>query len=107
MKEILNTELTYHAQVERANRIDQIIANIGVGQIVKEVWQAGVYICLTDTGITIVKDELKKKVITMYVTSFRELVKCYNGVNRIPTYLRKKVDRNQIKFIKNGKTIWR
>jgi len=117
MKQLLNTELTHHVEVHRANRVEHIINDIGLGQIVKEVYrcghekalngQAGVYICVTDTGITLIKDELKQKIITMYVTTFRELVQCYNGVNRIPNYLRKKVDRNQIKFVKQGKTIWR
>lgn len=117
MNKLFNTELTYHAGVQRANRLQQIINNVGLGQIVKECYtrdfnkivngQAGVYICITDTGVTIVKDELKQKIITMYITTFRELVKCYNGVNHIPNYLRKKVDRNQIKYIKEGKTIWR
>ena len=113
---ILNTELTYHAETERANRIQEIISNIGIGQIVKEVYsqndtrrqagQGGVYICITDTGITIIKDETKTKVITMYVTTFRELVKCYNGTKKIPAYLRKKVDRNQSHYTNHGKTIW-
>ena len=116
MKQILNTNLTYHASVQRANRVEHIVNDIGIGQIVKEVYrrdfnrveagQNGVYMCITDTGITIVKDELKQKVITMYVTTFRELVACYNGINKIPTYLRKRVDRNQTYFTKNGKTIW-
>lgn len=116
MKRMFNAELTYHAETQRANRLQQIINNVGLGQIVKECYvrdfnkvehgQAGAYICITDTGVTIIKDELKQKVITMYVTTFRELVKCYNGVNRIPSWLRKRVDRNQIKYINNGKTIW-
>lgn len=104
---IMNAELTYHAKVERASRIEQIIEKIGMGQVIKEVYRHGVYLCLTDTGITIVKDEMRQKVITIYVTTFRELVQCYNGVNKIPVFLRKRVDRNQIQFIKNGKTIWR
>lgn len=118
MEKILNTQLTRHVQVDRANRLQQIINNVGIGQIVKECYvrdfdkatkgQAGVYICITDTGITIIKDELKQKIITMYVTTFRELVRCYNGASRIPSWLRKKVDHNQSKFTdKYGKTIWR
>lgn len=115
--QVFNTDLTYHAEVQRSNRVEQIIANIGLGTIVKEVYQCsfdkaqaggrGVYICITDTGITIVKDELKQKIITMYVTTFRELVRCYNGVKKIPPYLRKRVDRNQSYYTENGKTIWK
>lgn len=117
MKQLMNTELTRHVEIYRAERVQHIVNEIGLGQIVKEVYrrgheqalagQAGVYICLTDTGVTIIKDELREKIITLYVTTYRELVQCYNGANRIPSFLKKKVDRNQIKFIKNGKTIWR
>lgn len=116
MKEF-GAELTYHAEVQRANRLEQIKANVGLGQIVKEVYRCsyekaqagghGVYICITDTGITIVKDELKQKIVTMYVTTFRELVQCFNGVKNIPSYLRKRVDRNQSYYTENGKTIWK
>ena len=117
MNKLLNTELTRHAQNDRAYRLEQIKANIGIGQIVKEMYcrswdkveagQGGVYLCITDTGVTIIKDELKQKIITIYVTTFGELVKCYGGVKHIPTYLRKKVDRNQSAYIKNKKTVWR
>ena len=106
-------EMTYHCKVERAERIQKIIALIGLGQVVREKYYRqsnlaghGKYVCITDTGITIVKSEDKQKVITMYVTTYRELVAIYGGEKKIPPYLRKKVDRNQTKYIHNGKTIW-
>lgn len=105
--------MTYHVRVERANRIQHIMKEIGIGQIIKEkyvrvnVQSSGKYICITDTGITIIKDESKEKIITMYVTTQRELVAVFGGVNKIPTFLRKKVDHNQSKYVQDGKTIWR
>lgn len=105
--------MTYHAQVERANRIQHITEEIGIGQIIKEKYvrfntqSSGKYICITDTGITIIKDEPKEKIITIYVTTQRELVAVFGGANKVPAFLRKKVDRNQSKYIQNGKTIWR
>lgn len=107
-------EMTYHVQVERAERVKHIVEDIGIGQVVKEKYigygiggQAGRYLCITDTGITIIKTEDKLKVITMYVTTQRELVSVYGGQKKVPTFLRKKVDHNQSKYIQNGKTIWR
>jgi hypothetical protein len=107
-------EMTYHVQVERAERVKHIVEDIGIGQVVKEKYigygiggQAGRYICITDTGITIIKTEDKLKVITMYVTTQKELISVYGGQKKIPTYLRKKVDHNQSKYTQNGKTIWR
>jgi len=110
-------EMTYHCRVERQGRVQHIINDIGLGQVVREKYvhtveqiiagQAGKYICVTDTGITIIKSEDKTKIITMYVTTFRELLSLYNGAKNIPAYLRKRVDRNQSFYIENGKTIWK
>lgn len=105
-------ELTYHCSVVRASRVQHIIDDIGLGQIVREKYsrigmQPGRYICITDTGITIIKDEQKEKIITMYVTTFRELVSVYGGTKKIPTFLRRRVDRNQTYYTYQGKTIWK
>lgn len=107
-------EMTYHVAVQRAERVKHIVEEIGIGQIVKEKYigygiggQAGRYICLTDTGVTIIKDEQKLKMITMYVTTQRELVAVFGGTKKIPLYLKKKVDRNQSKYTAEGKTIWK
>ena len=106
-------EMTYHCQVQRKNRVEHIIKEIGMGQVIKEEYtrydltKPGRYICITDTGITLVKSEDKQKIITMYVTTQKELVRVYHGANKIPPFLKKRVDRNQSKFTEDGKTIWR
>ena len=109
----MKEQMTYHVAVQRANRVQHIIDDIGLGQIVKEKYtrfsleQAGRWVCLTDTGITIIKDETKEKVITMYVTTQRELVAVFGGTKKVPSFLRKKVDYNQSKYTERGKTIWK
>ena len=107
-------EMTYHVAVQRADRVKHIVEEIGIGQVVKEKYigygiggQAGRYICLTDTGITIIKDEQKLKMITMYVTTQKELVGFFGVTKKIPSYLKKKVGRNQSKYTAEGKTIWK
>lgn len=100
-------EMTYHVQVQRANRVQHIVDEIGIGQVVKEKYTHGCYTCITDHGITLIKSEDKLTLITMYVTTFGELVAVYGGTKRIPPYLRKRVDHNQSKFTRAGKTIWR
>ena len=110
-------KMSYHCRVQRRNRVQQIIDQIGLGQIVREKYfrspeqiqrnEPGTFTCITDTGITIIKDEKKSTVITMYVTTYRELVAVYGGERNIPMYLHKRVDRNQTFFTKNGKTIWK
>lgn len=109
----MNEKMTYHVSVQRADRVKHIIEDIGIGQIVKEKYvrfslnEAGRWVCLTDTGITIVKDEPKEKIITMYVTTQRELVSVFGGTKKVPAFLRKKVDYNQSKYTERGKTIWK
>ena len=109
----MNEQMTYHVAIQRADRVKHIVEEIGMGQIIKEkyigygIGQAGRYICLTDTGITIIKDEAKLKIITIYVTTQRELVAVFGGTKRIPPFLRKKVDYNQTKYTQAGKTIWK
>lgn len=106
-------EMTYHVAVQRANRVKHIIEDVGLGQVIKEkytrynITEAGRWVCITDTGITIIKDEPKQKIITMYITTQKELVAVFGGAKKVPTYLRKKVDYNQSKFTKAGKTIWK
>ena len=109
----MKEQMTYHVAVQRADRVKHIIDDIGIGQIIKEKYvrfslnEAGRWVCLTDTGITIVKNESKEKIITMYVTTQRELVSVFGGTKKVPVFLRKKVDYNQSKYTERGKTIWK
>jgi methyl coenzyme M reductase subunit C-like uncharacterized protein (methanogenesis marker protein 7) len=109
----MKEQMTYHVSVQRADRVKHIIEDIGLGQIVKEKYtrfsleQAGRWVCITDTGITIVKDEAKEKVITMYVTTQRELVAVFGGTKKVPIFLKKKVAHNESKYTERGKTIWK
>lgn len=109
----MKEQMTYHVAVQRANRIQHIIDDIGLGQIIKEKYtrfsleQAGRWVCLTDTGITIVKTEDKQKIITMYVTTQKELVAVFGGTKKIPLFLKKKVAHNESKYTERGKTIWK
>ena len=105
--------MTYHCEVHRADRVKHIVEEIGMGQIIKEkyvrynIGEAGRYVCLTDTGVTIIKSEDKQTIITMYVTTQRELVAVFGGAKKVPAFLKKKVDHNQSKYTQGGKTIWK
>ena len=109
----MNEQMSYHVRVQRQDRVKHIIDEIGIGQVIKEKYtrfnldQAGRWICLTDTGITIIKSEDKQKIITMYVTTQKELVAIFGGTKKVPAFLKKKVDHNQSKFTERGKTIWK
>lgn len=108
-------EMTYHCKTQRAARVQKIIENIGIGQVIRERYcrsaeqiksgEAGRYQCLTDTGIILILSEDKKTIVTMYVATYREALKIYGGT-KIPPYLHKKIDRNQSYYTECGKTIW-
>ena len=110
----MELKMSYHCGVERANRVHNIVEKIGLGQIVKEKYtrnfgqiaagNEGRYLCVTDTGIIIVKTEDKQTAITMYVATMKLLAFIYGGNRAIPPYLRRKVDRNQSLYTKYGKT---
>ena len=107
-------KMSYHCGVERKARVEYIINTIGLGQIVAERYYRsidkikagleGTYTCITDTGITIIKSEDKQKIVTMYVTTQRELVQVYGGTKKIPPFLKKRVSKNETYYIKEGKT---
>lgn len=106
--------MSYHVSIERKTRVANIIKQVGLGQIVKKKYigygigkKPGRFVCITDTGVTIIKDETEQTIITMYITTQAELVAVFGGKKKIPGYLMKKVDHNQSLFTKNGKTIWR
>ena len=109
----MKEQMSYHVSVQRAERVKHIIEEIGMGQIIKEKYvrytldQAGRWVCLTDTGITIIKDEQKATIITMYVTTQRELVAVFGGTKKVPIFLKKKVAHNESKYTDRGKTIWK
>lgn len=92
MMTINSLTFSYHAQVERADRIAIIDNYIGWGQIVKEVYFSGCYHCVTDTGLVLVVDDARRVIITLYIMDRRKLQQMYN--NRPPKYLISKVDFN-------------
>ena len=98
-------EMTYHAKVERIDRRMMIEQRIGIGNVIRESYHNHAYNCITDTGIVIIKDEKKEKIITMYVATRRNLMAIYGGLKKVPPYLIRKVDHNQSLFTNNGKTI--
>lgn len=110
---MMTATMTNHCANDRFERIQKIISNIGFGNIVKERIEissnrnyARKVLCVTDTGVTIVKSENKMKIITIYVTTTKELIRVYNGRMNVPENIWTKVQYNESRYIRNGKTIW-
>lgn len=70
--------LSKHLINDRMERAAFILANIGLGKTIKEHYceadqtQKACWRTLTDTGVIIVYDKKKKKVVTMYIASMKQ-----------------------------------
>lgn len=89
MMTINSLTLSYHAEVERADRIAFINERIGWGQIIKEAYYHGRYHCITDTGVALVVASDRQTVVTLYLVDAMELQRTFN--NNTPKFLLKKV----------------
>ena len=105
--------MSIHCMNDRYERIQFIISILGLGNIVQERKETSTnpyhpykYVCVTDTGVTVVKSADKMKIVTMYVTTTKELIRVYDGKKNIPMKIWNKVIDNENKYIRNGKTIW-
>lgn len=108
---MIKSNMTNHARYDRADRINAIIDTIGIGEIVlivpKNEYRE---ICLTDTGVVIVRATADRKIITVYVASLqlaRTLYEKKFNINRLPKALFDTVRCNQkyADLINNGISI--
>lgn len=94
------TKMTYHAQVERQERIDYILDHIGIGETVCEYYQEekGTIARLTTTGVIVVLTPNYKSLVTMYVAGLPEASHYYKSVykvSRMPNNLASRIARNK------------
>ena len=89
---------SYHAQVERADRLTQLEEVLGFTHIVVEVpvVEEEKRYCLTSSGIIIVKNLHRDFVVTAYMANLNQ---CYRscrmaGKSQIPPKLHKRVTKN-------------
>ena len=97
---MITINLSEHAIKDRVERLALIGSTIGFGEIIKVKIKMGKYgevkMCLTDTGVTIIKDIMNDKIITAYVCKLKELFYLYDG-ERVPKQVYKTVYINTTK----------
>lgn len=97
---MITINLSEHVVKDRVERLALIGSTIGFGEIIKIKVKTGKYgkvkMCLTDTGVTIIKDVTNDKVITAYACKLKELYYLYNE-SRVPKHIYKTVYTNTIK----------
>lgn len=95
----MKLEITKHARNDRLDRIMYIAQNVGWGKIVVEYpdTERDVRICLTDTGVIIVKSMDVERLVTAYVGTVNEIKWLYVnvGYNRIPDFMYNKAVKNK------------
>lgn len=90
--------LSYHAKVERAERLSALKSVLGFTSTVLEVEykQARTKQCLTSSGIMIIKNIDTDVVITAYMANMKQCIKLYRdaGKAQVSPKMYKRVQKN-------------
>lgn len=92
------TKFSRHMTTDRADRYVTIATKVGFGEVMYTVERDGQYglvtMELTSTGVIIVRSSQDRAIITMYCATV-STVKCYFGLERMPTNLYFSVRSNE------------
>ena len=97
---IIKTSMTYHASVERIDRIVACIEHLGMDDFVLECAEPTRLYRLTNTGILFVFNERGDTLITGYMATFDKVAALYKsqGYERIPLQMADRIARNNKKY---------
>lgn len=95
---IINRNITYHISEDRLDRACYIMTTVGMGNIVKErksVDEFGriAYKCLTDTGVMLIYNADRTKIVTLYIATNNQVAWMYEGCT--PSWMLKVVKKNK------------
>lgn len=92
--------MTYHARVERIDRITALLTEVGYNEFILEVKQSGRTLRLTDTGIIFIFDKAGETLITGYLGQRLKVSSLYKqaGYTETPQKVWKTVIRNEKKY---------
>ena len=85
--------LSKHAKVERENRLTYIAMTIGFGQVIKERIAGNHRICLTNTGVILIKDIVEEFLVTAYIGDQAQVSWMYPN-ERVPQDIWYQMKRN-------------
>ena len=89
-------KLTYHARYERADRIAQILAILGIGEKLIDFPEEDKTYRLMNNGVLFIMDSRTQVVITAYVPSIKKVAAFYRsiGMAHIPPHIYNVVKKN-------------
>lgn len=99
VKLMLTMKMTYHARVERIDRIVACIQHLGVNEIVLEVrdnLKPDHIYSITDTGIILVRSYYDGTLITAYMATLPKIIALCQG--NVPPALKKRVINNNKRY---------
>jgi hypothetical protein len=96
---MLKRNISYHISEDRLDRACYIMTTIGMGEIIKEVHGVdeqgrGFWKCFTDTGVMLIFNERKERVVTLYIASQPQVSAMYQG--NTPSWILKMVKKNRV-----------
>lgn len=90
---------SYHISEDRLDRACYIMQTIGMGEIIKEQHGIdekgrGYWRCFTNTGVMLIMNEQKDRVVTLYIATQTQVSSIYCG--QTPSWVFKMVKKNKI-----------
>lgn len=90
-------KITKHMTNDRMERYMYIATHMGFGEVVDEFYEEDKCICITSTGILIVKSADKKTVITMFIAKAYQIIRLYGSREAVPIHLLNVSKDNELK----------
>lgn len=96
----IRTKMTFHARVERLDRLVACVEHLGIGEVVLEAVHNDVRFRLTSTGLCLLYATEEETLITGYMCPVSRCIAMYNscGYERVPDGIFKTVTRNNKKY---------
>lgn len=95
----IKRNISYHISEDRLDRACYIMQTIGMGEIIKEQHGIdekgrGYWRCFTNTGVMLIMNEQKDRVVTLYIATQTQVSSIYCG--QTPSWVFKMVKKNKI-----------
>ena len=93
----IQRNISYHISEDRLDRACYIMTTIGIGEVIKEVHTIdeqgrGAWKCFTNTGVMLIFNEQRTRVVTLYIASQPQVSAMYKG--NTPGWILRMVKKN-------------
>lgn len=92
--------MSYHAKIERIDRLAACVEHIGIGEIVLEIERYGAVEQFMDNGLVLIINPATNTLITGYMATIKQMYAMFmeNGYTKIPDRIYKTVRTNSKKY---------